>query len=650
MVIAMTVYRNFCIVWSVVSLLIAGRIEAYRSAPTSLTEGWRKSSYLPDPLGAGFSPRAAQSTKVSTEGPVELSDFQTPLRVPQVIERLHLTEEQTPGVLPRSGLEMIVTTAPTPAPQTEPDSLQEVSVTCSGTELTVRVQKHFYGFTPTDSELTLGRACKSTGVHDLSGDLLFTYPLASCNSKQEKTPGYVLYKYVLRYVPLPTNLTIRRAHGLNVDIQCRIKRFHHVHQLSVHPTWVTPTRKTLKGLLPGYGIQTMSAGWAGLAPSNVFLLGQRVHFQAFALHLPPGGRLYVDRCHASISGQPEASPKHSVIENFGCMVDSKINGSNSGFSPQRTNGTIDFVLDAFQFLPKSTAEVFLHCQLLVTTGDPSPTAKSCTYSQEEGSWKEVSGRHWDCTCCDSRCLNSKARQSMYKGFLSSGPLMFTTKDPEPKISFTQENAEPETSDPWVSATHAKPKTTSAPLSLKPAPWDDLNQGNAESKTSDPWDGFSQGNTEHSFNHRSAVSFEARPERADELEQYEDPEWQEDYEYANVYEEDQYSGEGSHIPSLGTALQAGEEGVGGKEAGSEFWKGVMEMRVMTGEGKEPEVGEGSMFGVGEGPMFRMAEEEHLHYGLSSGIGEVIFLRGSDWLPGGNWDDRQAQPLGETHLKT
>ncbi|KAM7403910.1 hypothetical protein PAMA_004367 [Pampus argenteus] len=97
--------------------------------------------------------------------------------------------------------------------------LPDVSVTCSTSDFVVRVKAAFYGLGADASELNLGSSCKSNGVLRPYGDLLFTYPLTSCDSQRELLHGYLVYKFVLHYEPSPVRFP-SRAHRVDVDIEC----------------------------------------------------------------------------------------------------------------------------------------------------------------------------------------------------------------------------------------------------------------------------------------------------------------------------------------------------------------------------------------------------------------------------------------------
>ncbi|TRZ03180.1 hypothetical protein DNTS_024672, partial [Danionella cerebrum] len=63
--------------------------------------------------------------------------------------------------------------------------LPDVSVICRSTGFVLRVRRSFFGFSVVSEELTLGKTCKSNGLLEPNGDLLFTYSLADCQSLKQ---------------------------------------------------------------------------------------------------------------------------------------------------------------------------------------------------------------------------------------------------------------------------------------------------------------------------------------------------------------------------------------------------------------------------------------------------------------------------------
>ncbi|XP_029973329.1 zona pellucida sperm-binding protein 3 [Salarias fasciatus] len=309
-----------------------------------------------------------------------------------------------------------------PEAKIQPDSgrLPDVSVSCSASDLVVRVKPAFYDLGADAEELRLGRGCRSNGVLGPNGDLLFTYPLTACDGVRELPHGYLVYKFVLHYEPSHKR---PRAHRLSVDIECHYPRDHHVHQLAVQPTWDTVVvRKSLKGRRSDFEISLMDDSWTSPVKSRAYYLGETINVQVSAPHLPPGGKLYISNCFATPSRGSKSSLKYSIIDNLGCMLDSRREPGASQFI-SRTHKTLRLSLKAFQFTADPDTEVNINCKLLVASGDPSPEHKSCTY--KDSRWRALTGDDSICECCESHCATSKARRAIMEGSASSMPLLIS---------------------------------------------------------------------------------------------------------------------------------------------------------------------------------------------------------------------------------
>ncbi|KAF0044520.1 hypothetical protein F2P81_003678 [Scophthalmus maximus] len=101
--------------------------------------------------------------------------------------------------------------------QSDVARLPDVSVTCSVSDLVVRVKPAFYGLGAEAQDLELGSGCRSNGVLRPYGDLLFTYPLTACGAVRQAPQGYLVYKFVLHYDPSPK----RPQSRIDVAIECR---------------------------------------------------------------------------------------------------------------------------------------------------------------------------------------------------------------------------------------------------------------------------------------------------------------------------------------------------------------------------------------------------------------------------------------------
>ncbi|XP_056151335.1 zona pellucida sperm-binding protein 3 [Lampris incognitus] len=311
--------------------------------------------------------------------------------------------------------------------------LPDVSVTCSTSNFVVRVKPAFYGLGASAEELKLGDACKSNGVLSPYGDLLFTYPLTECGALREMPPGSLVYKFVLRYVPSPKRFR-SRAHPIDVNIECRFHRYHHVYQLAVRPTWKTAIlRKKLRGRTDSFQIQLMDDSWTMPAKSQVYQLGQTVNFQVSASLLPPGGKMYISSCYVKPSKVSRSTIKYPIIDNFGCLLESQRDPGASQFVSPRTDKTLRVSLNAFQFTSHPDTQINIHCKVFVTSEDPGPTHKSCTY--RENGWTALTGADSICKCCESQCVTSKQRRAMMEGSASSGPLLVSDQPSTPEDGY-----------------------------------------------------------------------------------------------------------------------------------------------------------------------------------------------------------------------
>ncbi|XP_028251787.1 zona pellucida sperm-binding protein 3 [Parambassis ranga] len=388
--------------WSVLSLgLLSSAVDTYESAFTGRKKLLKLSTQKFNPvhmLTAGVG-RSRQKSPSSPSPPAPLGSLQGshPPHTPGS------TRPEKPRAKIRSAFAY----------------LPDASVACSAYDFVVRVKPTFYGLGADADELKLGSSCKSNGVLRPYGDLLFTYPLTACDGVRELLQDHLVYKYVLHYKPSPNRFP-SRAHPFNVDIECRFQRDHHVYQLAVRPTWGTvAVRKRLNGRPSDFQIQLMDDAWDRPAMSPVYQLGQTVNFQVSALHLPAGGKLYISSCSAT-PRVSKSSLKYTIIDNSGCMLDSKRNHGTSQFI-SRTDKTLRWSLNAFQFAADPDTEVSIHCTLFVTSEALGPAQKSCTYRGDR--WRALTGDDSICKCCESQCVASKPRRVLVEGFASSGPLL-----------------------------------------------------------------------------------------------------------------------------------------------------------------------------------------------------------------------------------
>ncbi|XP_055025394.2 uncharacterized protein [Misgurnus anguillicaudatus] len=301
--------------------------------------------------------------------------------------------------------------------------LPDVSAICSSTGLVLRVKRIFYGFSATPEELTLGETCKSNRVLEPDNDLLFIYALTDCQSEKQVLPEYIVYKFVLHYVPLSDRHWFW-YHRVNVGVECRFERPHHVHNQVVRPTWAVPLRKSIRSRLGDFRIQLMDDSWSSPVRSAVYLLGQRVNVQVSTRHQYPDVKLYINSCYVTTTKNLPRATKHTIIDNFGCFRESRIN-PDARFRFTKADNIVQFFFGAFQFIEAPDAQVSLHCELSVSGGGPTPVQKACFYNHIKHRWISVFGHDSVCDCCDSVCNQTKSKRLIYEGFVSSDQVVFS---------------------------------------------------------------------------------------------------------------------------------------------------------------------------------------------------------------------------------
>ncbi|XP_043111453.1 uncharacterized protein si:ch211-67f13.7 isoform X2 [Puntigrus tetrazona] len=239
--------------------------------------------------------------------------------------------------------------------------LPDVSVICSRSEFVLRVKRHFYGFSAAAEELTLGETCKSNGVLEPHDGLLFTYALTDCQGERQGTA-------------------------------CA----------QSGESWSSPVR------------------------SAVYLLGQQVNVQVSTRHHNRGVQLFINSCYAAatVNTLSQAS-KHGIIDNYGCLRESRMNSGASRFRFSGAENVVQFSFGAFQFIEAPDAKVALHCELSVSADGPSPTQKSCFYSHTEKRWISVFGQDSVCHCCESVCNQTKTKRITNEGFVSSDQVLYS---------------------------------------------------------------------------------------------------------------------------------------------------------------------------------------------------------------------------------
>ncbi|KAI1894790.1 hypothetical protein AGOR_G00119370 [Albula goreensis] len=203
--------------------------------------------------------------------------------------------------------------------------------------------------------------------------------------------GRLVYSNVLQYIPEQQGEVIR-AVPLTLRIHCSYDRFHYTYKVGYVPEVKKSTFfKSFKSVRT-FSLVTCDENWERLSATESFVLGEPMYFKVIANSITRHERVSVTACHITSSRDPNSKPQMSVIENFGCMADSRRPRSRSMFHGYDT-GALRFTIDAFLFPHSSSKLLYLHCDVTVGTYSPTPTAKSCTFNREMRSdpWRVLDG-------------------------------------------------------------------------------------------------------------------------------------------------------------------------------------------------------------------------------------------------------------------
>ncbi|XP_039596494.1 zona pellucida sperm-binding protein 3-like isoform X2 [Polypterus senegalus] len=311
-----------------------------------------------------------------------------------------------------------------------PQPRRAVAVSCFDGKMFVRVNKFLCGFGCKDSDLILGKGCTSTS--QFGSEVLFEYSLQQCDTKAQVVNGMLVYSNTLYYKPSEPKGPIRRSSPFSVSLLCSYERLHHSYKLAYHPIWNRGTYFRNLRNQHSFTLQTMNADFSVTSTRNQYYLGQPIAFQATAYFASSRQKLFVQSCHATASPDPFSSPRHILINNLGCMVDGKDENCASKFVLPRTNDTISFIIEAFQFHAISPW-VYVHCELAVTDV-LSKSAKSCNYDKVTKRWYELDGHHALCSCCDSQCAkDTGSKLPKVKRMMSNGPLQILASEDEQTV-------------------------------------------------------------------------------------------------------------------------------------------------------------------------------------------------------------------------
>ncbi|XP_062279141.1 zona pellucida sperm-binding protein 3d.2 [Scomber scombrus] len=317
-----------------------------------------------------------------------------------LVEKEHFSPAKGTGhePLPEPVREVLL---PPVRPNTSPPSTSGVSMktSCKFNKMRVQVSRSVLGAGEKQSQLKLGTCKASKSTMDY---IYFEYDLGLCGTKRKMINNRVAYLNILQYDPLMLQGPIRRAVPFVLPVACYYNRYQYSYKIGYTPKM--RMRKIFKPMKnrAEFILTAQNAQWERLSPSDQYLLGKPMYFEADAPSMSQDERLYVHSCYATPEKSHNSMPQFPIVNNFGCMVESK--EGHSRFIPYK-NRAVRFSMDAFLF-KGMTGQLYMHCTMSAGSSVPTPTAKSCNYDTKAGRWVELHGSDSVCACCDSSCSST----------------------------------------------------------------------------------------------------------------------------------------------------------------------------------------------------------------------------------------------------
>ncbi|XP_078090921.1 zona pellucida sperm-binding protein 3-like [Mustelus asterias] len=331
--------------------------------------------------------------------------------------------------------------------------VQSVRVQCGEDKLLVRVQLDLFGtrHLVKAADLTLGTAgCRPTRIYSQNHTVLFDYGLHECGSRLQQglrlhsntanqmrpfspcslfpshynqdspkmyqffipsaavfqmTGDILIYSTHLTHSPEYHGSVIVRTNGAVVPIECRYFRKDNVSSNPIKPTWIPfSSTRSGEGHL-SFSLRLMNGDWLTERTSTVYYLDELIHIEAsVSMSNHMALKLYIDRCVATLRPGQDSTPRNSIIDYNGCLLDSKAEDSFSTFvlpGEEREPGKLRFDLDAFRFFGDERSLIFITCHLKVAPVDRRDSGnKACTWQKMQNVWSPLEESSFDiCACC-----------------------------------------------------------------------------------------------------------------------------------------------------------------------------------------------------------------------------------------------------------
>uniref|UniRef100_A0A3B4ZZV2 Zona pellucida sperm-binding protein 3 n=1 Tax=Stegastes partitus TaxID=144197 RepID=A0A3B4ZZV2_9TELE len=281
-----------------------------------------------------------------------------------------------------------------------------VAVRCGESKVQVEVSQDLLGIGRLirPEHITLG-GCSATEVDDLSHVLVFESELHGCGSIVVMTEFAFIYAFALVYDPeVSGKSNIIRSQRAVVGVECHYLRKHGVSNSLPHPARMPYKDLAEAEEQPYFSLQLMTDDWRFERTSRKYALRDTIRMQASVMQSTRTPvRLLVQSCVATQGPDSTSESSRAFIKNSGCLGDRH---TGSRFVPQSHPDKLQFQIKASSFGPQRM--MYITCKLKAIPASSPVTIehKACFFHM---GWREVSGKHQFCPCCESTCGMRKIR-------------------------------------------------------------------------------------------------------------------------------------------------------------------------------------------------------------------------------------------------
>uniref|UniRef100_A0A3Q1G335 Zona pellucida sperm-binding protein 3 n=1 Tax=Acanthochromis polyacanthus TaxID=80966 RepID=A0A3Q1G335_9TELE len=275
----------------------------------------------------------------------------------------------------------------------QPVVTNRVAVRCGESKIQVEVNQDLQGLgrliDPED--ITLG-GCSATEIDDLSHVLIFESELHGCGSVPVMTEIALIYAFTLVYNPkvLGGSPIIRRQSAV-IGVECHYLRKQSLSHL--HLAWKHNKDAVEAEQQPRFSLQLMDDDWLSERTSSKYALGDTINMQASVMrsnHTPL--RVLAKSCVATKWPDSTSEPRHAFIKNNGWVLDIH---TGSRFRPQTRPEKLQF-------------QMYITCKLKAIPASSPVTIQHKACSFDVG-WREATGKHQFCSCCEDARAMRKIR-------------------------------------------------------------------------------------------------------------------------------------------------------------------------------------------------------------------------------------------------